>query len=131
MGWIGKERSTSFSSLPLCRDDLCNKEVSIAIRPVSNKTAKREPQHVPDAPESSAPTARDGMESARSLARRYRVDCVRFHAGVASHPTSEAPLYTKTLNTRSIEEIAGAIPQAVPAAPPPLDAEAGDGREPS
>jgi hypothetical protein len=109
---------------------MSTREVAMTNKPASNKPPTRELQVVPDAPEPSAPTPRDGMETARAMARRYLPDCVRFHAGVAFNPSSEAPLHTKTLNIRSLEEIAGAIPQVVPGAPAPRDTD-GDGSAPS
>jgi hypothetical protein len=48
------------------------------------------PQCVPDVPEPAAGTARDGMEAARALARRYLPDEVRLLAAIAFAKDSEA-----------------------------------------
>jgi hypothetical protein len=40
-------------------------------------------QRVPDAPDPSAISARDGMESTRAVARRYLPDAMRLFAGIA------------------------------------------------
>jgi hypothetical protein len=79
-------------------------------------------QHrVPDAPTPLSASPRDGMEGARSLARRYLVNAVRLHAGIAFSEQSEAPLHTKMLSAKEIAAIAGAIPQATPTPPQPHD----------
>jgi hypothetical protein len=85
------------------------------------------PTHlVPPAPEPLSASARDGMEGARALARRYLPNAVRLHAGIAFGPESEAALHTKMLCAKEIAAIAGVIPQATPA-PPQLHHEDGDG----
>lgn len=54
------------------------------------------------APEPSADSARDGMESTRATARRYLPNCVHLLAGIALAPDSEAPLHTKYLAAKEI-----------------------------
>jgi hypothetical protein len=79
------------------------------------------PQHVPVAPEPSSASASDGMDQGRETARRYLLDAVLLWAGVAFAPDSEASPWTRVQCARLIAEVAGAIPQAVPAAPRPRD----------
>ena len=78
-------------------------------------------RRVPDAPAPLSASPRDGMEGARSLARRYLVNAVRLHAGIAFSEQSEAPLHTKMLSAKEIAAIAGAIPQSTPTPPQPRD----------
>ena len=85
-------------------------------------------QRVPDAPDPSAASARDGMESTRAVARRYLPDAMRLFAGIAFAADSEAALHTKYLAAKEIVAIAGVIPQATPAPPQPHNA-GGDGGE--
>ena len=88
-------------------------------------------QHrVPLAPDPLSASPRDGMESARALARRYLLNAVRLHAGIAFSEQSEAPLHTKMLSAKEIAAIAGTIPQSAPPPPPPHD-EHDNGGEPS
>jgi hypothetical protein len=64
------------------------------------------------------------MEGGRALARRYLLNSVRLYASIAYAPDSEAALHTRMLCAKQIDTIAGVIPQPVPAAPQPYDAEA-------
>ena len=86
------------------------------------------PEHVPSGPAPSAPSAVDGMEGTRTLARCYLPDAVCLLAGIAFAPDSEAALHTKMLCAKEIVAIAGVIPQATPA--PPRYEAAGDSNEP-
>jgi hypothetical protein len=83
------------------------------------------PQHVPSAPPPSSASASEGMERAREMARRYLPNDVLLWAGVAFAPDSEASLWVKVQCARLLAEVAGAIPQAVPAAPQPRDDDGG------
>jgi hypothetical protein len=87
------------------------------------------PERVPAAPAPSAASARDGMEDARMMARRYLPDAIRLLAGIALSPNSEAGLYNKYLAAKEIVAIAGAIPTPAPP-PPPAHEGAGHGSEP-
>lgn len=80
---------------------------------------------VPEAPPPAAASSSEGMEHARDMARRYLPDVVRLHAGVAFGADSEASLWVRVNCARQLAELAGAIPQAVPEAPP---RSSGDGR---
>jgi hypothetical protein len=81
----------------------------------------KDSHRVPLAPDPLSASPRDGMEGARALARRYLLNAVRLHAGIAFAPDSEAPLHTKMLSAKEIAAIAGAIPQATPTPPHPHD----------
>jgi hypothetical protein len=94
--------------------------------------ATKRSSDVPDAPEPLSAFPKDGMKVASELARRYLPNAVRLYAAIAFAPDSEAPLHTKVQSTKGLVEIAGVIPQATPATPPPpLDEGGGDGGEPS
>jgi hypothetical protein len=69
------------------------------------------------------------MERARELARRYLPNDVLLWAGVAFAPDSEASLWVRVQCSRLLAEVAGAIPQAVPEAPRPLDEDRGGGSD--
>lgn len=86
-------------------------------------TTKSESRRVelPAAPDPSALSAPDGLAEGRELARRYWVDLVRFHAGVALSPLSEASLHTRVLSAKEIRGLAFGMPAAVPEAPQPGD----------
>jgi hypothetical protein len=83
------------------------------------KSSSRPPERTPRVPPPSAAYAADGMEGARELARRYLPDAVRFLAGIALAPDSEAPLHSRMLAAKELVAIAGAIPQATPSLPAP------------
>ena len=100
-------------------------EISMAKRVFERSTR---PEHVPSAPAPSAASAVDGMESTRALARCYLPDAVRLFAGIAFASDSEAALHTKMLCAKEIVAIAGAIPQAAPAAPQPHDEDGSGGK---
>jgi hypothetical protein len=83
-------------------------------------------QRVPLAPDPLSASPREGMERAREMARRYLPNDVLLWAGVAFGSDSEASLWVRVQCGRLLAEVAGAIPQPVPAAPQPHD-EDGDG----
>jgi hypothetical protein len=70
------------------------------------------------------------MKVGRDLARRYLPNAVRSYAAIAFAPDSEAALHTKVLAINGLVTLAGGIPQAIPAPPPPHD-EGDGGGEPS
>jgi hypothetical protein len=70
------------------------------------------------------------MTQARETARRFLQNAVLLWAGVAFAPESEASPWVKVQCARLLAEVAGAIPQAVPAAPQPRD-EGADNGEPA
>jgi hypothetical protein len=96
--------------------------MKIGKQPMANKPSERSKraEHVPSAPTPIATSARDGLEQARSEARKFLPNAVRLLAGIAFSESSEASLHTRALCTRQIVEIAGVIPQATPTAPAPL-----------
>lgn len=78
------------------------------------KTPSEKP-YVPKPPPPSAARPDDGMEAARAEARRYLPNLVRLLASLALSPDSEAALHTRWLCANRIADIAGVIPQQVPA----------------
>ena len=78
--------------------------------------------HVPLPPAPSAARPSDGLDMARSEARRYLPNLVRLLAAMALSPDSEAPLHTRWLCANRLADIAGVLPQQVPTmiAPVPL-----------
>jgi hypothetical protein len=82
-------------------------------------------ESVSDTPTPSSATPIDGMEQARTLARRYLPDGVRFLAALAFGKDTEASLHSRFLAANLLATIAGVIPQATPTAPQ-IDS-AGDG----
>lgn len=91
--------------------------------------------HVPSPPAPSAARPGDGLELARSEARRYLPNLVRLLASLALSPDSEAPLHTRWLCANRLADIAGVLPQQVPTmiAPVPLSpansVDGGDGAQ--
>jgi hypothetical protein len=82
------------------------------------------PQRVPLAPEPPSADAHAGMETARTLARRFLPAGIHLWAAVA-FGDSEASLWTRVQCARLLAQVAGAIPQAVPEAPGPHDEDGG------
>jgi hypothetical protein len=97
---------------------------------MTKSESERPSSRVPDAPKPSAETPKDGMKVGRELARRYLPNAVRSYAAIAFAPDSEAALHTKVLAINGLVTLAGGIPQAIPAPPPPHD-EGDGGGEPS
>jgi hypothetical protein len=89
--------------------------------------------NTPRAPEPSATNAFDGMAIAREEAGQFMPDNVRFWAGVAHSPSSQASLWTKVQCTRLLAEVAGAISRPpTPLLPlPSSDEGGGQSREPN
>ena len=72
----------------------------------------------PDAPPPSAASAAEGVDQARVLARRFLPDAVNLLAAIALGG-GEAAAHTKLLACKQLVEIAGLVPPAIPAPPPP------------
>ena len=73
----------------------------------------------PTTPSPSAASPTDGIEQARTLARRYLPDLVQLWAGIALGRDTEAGLHTRFLAGKAISDVAGVVPQTTPTAPSP------------
>jgi hypothetical protein len=95
---------------------------------MTRKPRPSDVEGVPAAPPPSAQSPVQGIEDARSRARRFLPDCIDLPASIALSKDSEAALHTKMLACKELVTIAtGALPQPTPAAPAPPRYE-GDGR---
>jgi hypothetical protein len=104
------------------------------MRPRTEVKPPAEMPYVPSPPKPSAARPVDGMDIARAEARRYLPNLVRLLASLALSPESELPLHTRWLCANRLADIAGVIPQHLPATfvpapePPEIPVEpAGDG----
>jgi hypothetical protein len=80
-----------------------------------------EPREPADAPTPSGTNPAEGMIRAQELARQFMPNNVLLWAGVAFSPDSSASLWTKVQCARMLALVAGAFPEATPAAPQPHD----------
>jgi len=83
---------------------------------------------VPEAPRPSSATEADGIQNARSEARKYLLDAVRLYAAVAFSHDSEVSLFTRVGAAKELVGLA-AVSQPPPTPPTPAyERRDGDGR---